>query len=137
MKRFLCFLLSFFDCLFLWCSPALAQEASADISNSLEAQVSRLSFDDLPAFESDGFMLGYRDVIFQAEGQDGLDNYDAQMEGLQDFYDPAREWLAGQFPSEVIKLGDLMYTGAGIEQLTLESIGQMVGFDVQSFQLAE
>ena len=40
-------------------------------------------------------------------------------------YDPAREWLAGQFPSEVIKLGDLMYTGAGIEQLTMDAIGAL------------
>ena len=96
-----------------------------------------MSFDDLPAFESDGFMLGYRDTIFQVEGQQGLDNYDQQMEGYQPPYDPAREWVAGQFPAEVIKLGDMMFTGAGIEQLTMDDIGQLIGFDIKNFQLSE
>ncbi|PZO18190.1 MAG: hypothetical protein DCF25_10190 [Leptolyngbya foveolarum] len=118
-------------------SPALAQEISPDVSESLEAEVLRLSFDDLPAFESDGFMLGYRDTIFQVEGQVGVDNYDQQIEGYQPPYDPAREWIAGQFPSEVIKMGDLMYTGAGIEQLTMDDIGQLTGLDIENFQLAD
>ncbi len=145
MKRFLCLLLSFIACLCLWVTPALAQpspgeiaqEISSDVSKSLEAEVLRLSFDDLPAFESDGFMLGYRDTIFQIEGQAGVDNYDQQVENYQPSYDPAREWIAGQFPSEVIKMGDLMYSGAGIEQLTMDDIGQLTGIDIENFQLAD
>ena len=137
MRRILCLLLSFIACLCLWTSPALAQEVLPEVADSLEAEVLRLSFDDLPAFESNGFMLGYRDTIFQAEGQEGVDNYDQQMEGYQPPYDPAREWLAGQFPSEVIKVGDLMYSGAGIEQLTMDSIGQLTGIDIENFQLAD
>ena len=115
----------------------MAQEVSPEVADSLEAEVLRLSFDDLPAFESDGFMLGYRDTIFQVEGQEGVDNYDQQLEGYQQPYDPAREWIAGQFPSEVIKMGDLMYTGAGIEQLTMDDIGQLTGIDIENFQLAD
>ena len=137
MKRFLCFVLSFIACLCLWVAPALAQEISPEVSESLEAQVLRLSFDDLPAFENDGFMLGYRDTIFQVEGQEGVDNYDQQTAGYQPPYDPAREWMAGQFPSEVIKMGDLMYTGMGIEQMTLDDIGQLTGLDIENFQLAD
>ena len=137
MKRILCLLLSFIACLCLWTSPALAQEVLPEVADSLEAEVLRLSFDDLPAFESDGFMLGYRDTIFQIEGQEGVDSYDQQIEGYQPPYDPAREWIAGQFPSEVIKMGDLMYSGAGIEQLTMDDIGQLTGIDIESFQLAD
>ena len=138
MKRILCLLLSFIACLCLWTSPALAQEVLPEVADSLEAEVLRLSFDDLPAFESNGFMLGYRDTIFQIEGQEGVDNYDQQIEGYQLPYDPAREWIAGQFPSEVIKMGDLMYSGAGIEQLTMDdSIGQLTGIDIENFQLAD
>ena len=82
-------------------------------------------------------MLGYRDTIFQIEGQEGVDSYDQQIEGYQAPYDPAREWIAGQFPSEVIKMGDLMYSGAGIEQLTMDDIGQLTGIDIENFQLAD
>ena len=136
MKRLFYLLLSFIACLCLWTSPVLAQEVLPEVANSLEAKVLRLSFDDLPAFESGGFMLGYRDTIFQVEGQEGVDNYDQQIEGYQPPYDPAREWIAGQFPSEVIKMGDLMYSGAGIEQLTMDGIGQLTGIDIENFQLA-
>lgn len=137
MKRLLYFLLLFFACMTLWGSPAIAQGVPTEIADSLEAQVSQLSFSDLPAFESDGFMLGYRESIFQVEGQAGLERYDRALEGLIPLYDPAREWVAGQFPDEVIKLGDLMFTGAGIEQLTLDSIGQMTGIDIENFQLGD
>lgn len=137
MKRLFALLLSVIACLCLWVSPALAQDISPEVNDSLEAEVLRMSFDDLPAFETDGFMLGYRDTIFQVEGQQGLDNYDQQMEGYQAPYDPAREWVAGQFPSEVIKLGDMMFTGAGIEQLTMDDIGQLIGFNINDFQLSE
>lgn len=137
MKRLFCLLLSFIAYLCIWASPASAQEISPEVADSLEAQILGLSFDDLPAFETDGFMLGYRDTIFQAEGQAGVDRYDQETEGYQPPYDPAREWLAGQFPSEVIKLGDLMYTGAGIEQLTMGDIGQLTGIDIENFQLAD
>ena len=140
MKRLLCLLLSLIACLCLWVSPAIAQDLLPEVAAGLEAQVLELSFDDLPAFESNGFMLGYRDAVFQAEGQAGLERFDAANEAAEfpiPLYDPAREWLAGQFPSEVIKLGDLMYTGAGIEQLTMDSIGALTGIDVENFQLAD
>ena len=137
MKRLFYLFLSFIICLCLWASPALAQEVSSEVEGSLEAEVLRLSFDDLPAFESNGFMLGYRDTIFQIEGQEGVDSYDHQTEGYQQPYDPAREWIAGQFPSEIIKVGDLMYSGAGIEQLTMDTIGQLTGIDIENFQLAD
>ena len=137
MKRLLCLLLLFVSSLCIWVSPAIAQEISPEVAESLEAQVLNLSFDDLPAFEQGGFMLGYRDTIFQIEGQAGVDQYDQQTEGYQPPYDPAREWIAGQFPSEIIKVGDLMYSGAGIEQLTMETIGQLTGIDIDSFQLAD
>ncbi|EDX82782.1 M23 peptidase domain protein [Synechococcus sp. PCC 7335] len=137
MKRFLCFLLSFIVVLCLWCRPAIAQEGSTDVSDSLEILASQLSFDDLPAFESDGFMLSERDVVFQLEGQTSLDNYDAQMEGYENNYNLSREWFAGEYPSDVIKLGDVMYTGAGLEELSLGDIAQGVGFDIQGYQLAD
>ena len=137
MKRLLCLFLSFIACLCIWVSPATAQDISPEVAESLEAQVLGLSFDDLPAFEQNGFMLGYRDSIFQVEGQAGVDQYDQQTEGYQQPYDPAREWIAGQFPSEIIKVGDLMYSGAGIEQLTMDTIGQLTGIDIENFQLAD
>ena len=137
MKRLLCLLLSLIACLCVWVSPAVAQEISPEVTDGLEAQILGLSFDDLPAFESDGFMLGYRDTIFQVEGQTGVDRYDEATAGYMPAYDPAREWIAGQFPSEVIKLGDLMYTGAGIEQLTMDTIGALTGIDIENFQLAD
>ena len=137
MKRLLYLLLSFIACLCVWVSPAVAQEISPEVAAGLEAQVLGLSFDDLPAFEQGGFMLGYRDAIFQTEGQVGVDNFDANSEQYEIPYDPAREWIAGQFPSEVIKLGDLMGTGAGIEQLTMDGIGQLTGIDIENFQLAD
>ncbi|CAN5846046.1 hypothetical protein BH23CYA1_BH23CYA1_09610 [soil metagenome] len=137
MKRLLCLLLSFIACLCVWVSPAVAQEISPAVAEGLEAQVLGLSFDDLPAFEQGGFMLGYRDAIFQAEGQAGVDRFDQQAAQFELPYDPAREWVAGQFPSEVIKVGDLMGTGAGIEQLTMDSIGQLTGIDIENFQLAD
>ncbi|NJM99414.1 MAG: hypothetical protein HC800_21775 [Phormidesmis sp. RL_2_1] len=137
MKRFLCLLLSLIACLCVWVSPAVAQEMLPEVADGLEAQVLGLSFDDLPAFESDGFVLGYRDAVFQVEGQQGVYSFDANSEQYEFFYDPAREWIAGQFPSEVIKLGDLMYTGAGIEQLTMDSIGALTGIDIENFQLAD
>ena len=137
MKRLLCLLLSFIACLCVWVSPAIAQDISPEVADSLEAQILNLSFDDLPAFEQDGFVLGYRDAIFQAEGQTGVDNFDAIAEQYEIPYDPAREWLAGQFPSEVIKIGDLMNTGMGIEQLTMDSIGELTGIDIENFQLAD
>ena len=124
MKRLLCLLLSLIACLCLWVSPAIAQDFLPEVAAGLEVQVLKLSFDDLPAFESNGFMLSYRDAVFQAEGQVGLERFDAANEAAGfpiPLYDPAREWLAGQFPSEVIKLGDLLYTGAGVEQLTMDS----------------
>ena len=136
MKRLLCLLLSLIACLCVWVSPAAA-EISPEVAEGLEAQVLGLSFDDLPAFEQGGFVLGYRDAIFQAEGQAGVDNFDANSEQYEIPYDPAREWVAGQFPSEVIKVGDLMGTGAGIEQLTMDSIGQLTGIDIENFQLAD
>ena len=137
MKSLLCLLLSFIACLCLWVSPAIAQEMLPEVAEGLEAQVLALSFDDLPAFEHGGFVLGYRDAVFQVEGQQGVYNFDASSEQYESFYDPAREWIAGQFPSEVIKLGDLMYTGAGIEQLTMDGIGALTGINVENFQLAE
>ena len=137
MKRLLCLLLSFIACLCVWVSPAVAQEISPEVAEGLEAQVLGLSFDDLPAFEQGGFMLGYRDAVFQAEGQAGVDRFDQKAAQFELPYDPAREWIAGQFPSEVIKVGDLMGTGAGIEQLTMDSIGQLTGIDIENFQLAD
>ena len=140
MKRSLCLLLSLIACLCVWVSPAIAQDLLPEVAEGLEAQVLELSFDDLPAFESNGFMLGYRDAVFQAEGQAGLERFDAANEAAGfpiPLYDPAREWLAGQFPSEVIKLGDLLYTGAGIEQLTMDSIGALTGIDIENFQIAD
>lgn len=137
MKRLLCLLLSFIACLCVWVSPAVAQEISPAVAEGLEAQVLGLSFDDLPAFEQGGFVLGYRDALFQAEGQAGVDRFDQQAAQFELPYDPAREWVAGQFPSEVIKVGDLMGTGAGIEQLTMDSIGQLTGIDIENFQLAD
>ncbi|MEO0648349.1 MAG: M23 family metallopeptidase [Cyanobacteria bacterium J06650_10] len=137
MKRLFYLLSVFLIWLCIWCAPVSAQDLSPDVSDSLEAQILELSFDDLPAFEGDGFMLGYRDTIFQAEGQAGVDHYDEAIAGYESPYDPAREWIAGQFPSEVIKLGDLMYTGIGIEQLTMDGIGQITGIDIENFQLAD
>lgn len=137
MRRLLCLLLSFIASLCLWVSPTLAQNVSAEVAEGLEAQVLGLSFDDLPAFEQGGFVLGYRDAIFQVEGQAGVDNFDALAEQYEIPYDPAREWIAGQFPSEVIKLGDIMNTGAGIEQLTMDTIGELTGIDIENFQLAD
>ncbi|MEL6601729.1 MAG: M23 family metallopeptidase [Cyanobacteria bacterium J06614_10] len=137
MKRLFYLFLASLICLCIWCTPAFAQDSSSNVPDSLEAQILELSFDDLPAFEQGGFMLGYRDTIFQAEGQAGVDRYDEAIAGYEQPYDPAREWIAGQFPSEVIKLGDLMYTGIGIEQLTMDSIGQLTGIDIENFQLAD
>ena len=137
MKRFLYLLLSLIACLCVWCPPVIAQGISPEAADSLEAQVLGLSFDELPAFEQGGFMLGYRDAVFQAEGQAGLNDFDEQAEQYNIPYDPAREWIAGQFPREVIEVGDLMYTGMGTEQLTMDTIGQLTGLDIENFQLAD
>ncbi len=138
MRRLLCLLLCFIACLCLWGAPALAQVP--EVTDGLEAQILSLSLDDLPAFKSDGFVLGYRDAVFQVEGQTGLERFDAANEAAGfpiPLYDPAREWLAGQFPSEVLKIGDLLYTGMGIEQLTMDAIGGLTGLDIENFQLAD
>jgi len=137
MKSLAYLLFSLFTSLWLWVSPAVAQDLSPAVANGIEAQLLNLAFDDLPAFEKGGFVLGYREAIFQAEGQDGVARFDDQAAQYSLSYDPAREWLAGQFPSEVIKLGDLMHTGAGIEQLTMDAIGALTGIDIEHFELSD
>lgn len=145
MKRLLCLFLSLIACLCVWVSPASAQsvpqslteEMSSEVVEGLEAQILRLSFDDMPAFQNDGFVLGYRDTIFQLEGESGLARFDEMAEQFKIPYDPARVWSAGQLPSEVIKLGDLINTGAGLEYLSMDIIGELTGIDIENFELAD
>ena len=72
MKSLAYLLFSLFTSLWLWVSPAVAQDLSPAVANGIEAQLLNLAFDDLPAFEKDGFVLGYRDAIFQVEGPAGV-----------------------------------------------------------------
>lgn len=145
MKRLLCLFLLLIACLCVGVAPAAAQNnsgltserASREVEAGLEAQLLKLSFNDMPAFKNGGFVLGYRDAIYQIEGDAGVARFDELSQQFQILYDPARKWEAGRLPSEVIKLGDLMYTGAGLEYLTMDTIAALTGIDIENFQLSD
>ena len=80
MKRVAILLLT---CFFLlgFCHPAIAQESQAGMES--------LTFNQMPAFEEDG----YWPSLGEYSGETG--------------FDTARSWQAGEYPADVIKIGDI------------------------------
>lgn len=78
MKRVVIFFFTVFACLFCLGRPAIAQE-----------HVESITFNDMPAFEEDGYWPS-------------LGSYSRDVG-----FDTARSWQAGEYPSDVITLGDI------------------------------
>ena len=50
-------------------------------------------------------------------------------------YNTGREWVAGELPADVVKLGDVE-TGLGAEQLSLQQIAELTGIDLSQLNIA-
>lgn len=121
----------------VFCLMPSAMAQSQNEPPSVESEVLELSISDMGPMESSGSIPSYRDAVYSVEGESGLIKFDQAIDEEKDYinYDPAREWVEGQFPADVIKVGDL--SDIGVEQLTLDYISQSTGLDVASKSLSE
>lgn len=120
--------------LFCFVPPAIAQ--SQDIGYGIETEVMEMSISDMGPLESNGSFPSYRDAVYAVQGESGLLTFDQAVENGEETleYNPAREWVAGQFPTDVIEVGDL--SEMGVEQLTLDYLAQTTGLDISSKKLS-
>ncbi|MEM6453184.1 MAG: M23 family metallopeptidase [Cyanobacteria bacterium P01_D01_bin.105] len=106
--------LSFILSVVLFCcgvSPAIAQSEV-----NVGAQILNTTFNQLPPFREDGFVPDVGDAVEDIG------------------YDPVRQWQSGEWPADVLKIGDID-TGLGASALTLEQIGQITGIDLNAIAI--
>ena len=97
--------------MFCGASPVLAQAStSAD-------QIINTSFNQMPPFENDGHITNLGGDLPNELG-----------------YNPARDWLAGQLPSEVVEVGDID-TGLGASLLTIQQISELTGLNIEELSI--
>ncbi|MEM8805916.1 MAG: hypothetical protein AAGF01_07810 [Cyanobacteria bacterium P01_G01_bin.38] len=101
-------------CFCLSSEPAMAQEWGT-------VDFSQVTFNSLPAFEEPGSIASSR--IFADPAIDLG-------------YDTAREWLAGDLPVDVLKLGDFQSSIAA-QYLNLDQISQLTGIPLENLAIAD
>jgi murein DD-endopeptidase MepM/ murein hydrolase activator NlpD len=113
--------------------PALAD------GSSVEAEVMEMSFADMGPLKTSGSVPSFRDSIYSTEGELGLREFDTALSESEAalVYNPAREWFEGQYPADVVKVGDLMGTNIGVEALTLDYLSQNTNIDLSGATLSE
>lgn len=93
-----------------------ASSAIAQASSSVD-QIINTTFNQMPPFETDGYIPSFDGDLPEKLG-----------------YSPAREWLAGQLPSEVVEVGDID-TGLGASLLTIQQISELTGLDIRELSI--
>ena len=88
--------------------PMFAQSADAG------TEILTTTFNQMPPFDQDGFVLDIPEDVGYSTG---------------------REWVAGELPADVVKLGDVE-TGLGAEQLSLQQIAELTGIDLSQLNIA-
>jgi murein DD-endopeptidase MepM/ murein hydrolase activator NlpD len=106
---------------------------------SVEAEVMEMSFADMGPLKTGGSIPSFRDSIYSTEGEAGLLEFDTALTENEQalVYNPAREWFEGQYPADVVKVGDLMGTNIGVEALTLDYLSQNSNIDLLGARLGE
>jgi murein DD-endopeptidase MepM/ murein hydrolase activator NlpD len=102
----------------IFCISINPYAAFAD-GESVESEVMKMSFADMGPLKSDG------SVPVLTESEESLT------------YNPARQWFEGQYPADVVKVGDLMGTNIGVEAITLDYLSQNTDIDFSSTALAD
>lgn len=102
MRRALLYLLTVVFALCCMASPAIAQDLSA---------VESVTFNQMPPFEQDGF--------WPAVGE--------YAESIG--YEVARSWVAGEFPADVLKIGDIL-DGLHPEQFRLSDLAALEALSI-------
>jgi murein DD-endopeptidase MepM/ murein hydrolase activator NlpD len=106
---------------------------------SVEAEVMEMSFADMGPLKASGSIPSFRDSIYSTEGEAGLLKFDTALSENEQalVYNPAREWFEGQYPADVVKVGDLMGTNIGVEALTLDYLSENTNIDLSGATLRE
>lgn len=116
MVSFLKGLLIFVAVLLLSISPAIAQDG---LDIEFDSQILNATFNSMPPLSEPGNVAYLDDDTVSKVG-----------------YQPGREWDAGALPSEVVEVGDIE-SGLGAEQLTLQQIAELSGFDLADLTVAD